>query len=401
MEFFRDVWERLRDSVLAPKLDPQELDRQLQRARAGLPVPVFWLLGKAQSGKTSIIRALTGSTRAEIGDGFRPCTRTSQLYAFPSNDDCLVQFLDTRGLGEAGYDPAEDMQFSADQSHLLMVVVRAMDHAQGPVIEAIAAAKLAHPQWPVMVVQTTLHEGYLAGTTHVEPYPFNESPLPPSVPIDLARSLAAQREAFADYADRFVPVDFTLPQDGFVPEHYGVETLWSQIEKVLPLGLRGILETRDDLRGPLRDAYFHAARPHIMAYSVAAGAAGAIPVPLVDMPLVLGIQAKMFHTIASIYGQPMNAQLIAELSGALGAGLLTRLGGRELTKLIPGVGIATASVYAAASTYALGCTLCGYFSYLRAGDVPDAAKIRELFSAELEEGRKRLSEYLSQMHGKK
>ena len=131
-----------------------------------------------------------------------------------------------------------------------------------------------------------------------------------------------------------------------------------------------------------------------MAYSVAAGAAAAIPVPLVDVPLVLAIQGKMFHTIASIYGQQMNAQTLAEISGALGAGIAARLGGRELAKLVPGVGIAAASAYAGASTYALGCTLCAYFSYLRAGDVPDAAKIRQLYSSELEAGRKHLAEYL-------
>ncbi len=397
MEILRDFWDRVRDSVLAPKLSPDELDKHLQRAREELPVPVFWLLGKAQSGKTSIIRALTGSTRAEIGDGFRACTRASQLYAFPSEDDCLLQFLDTRGLGEVGYDPTEDMRFSAEQAHLLMVVVRAMDHAQAPVVEAAKAAKRAHPEWPVIMVQTTLHEGYLAGGGHIEPYPLNESPLPMSVPIDLGRSLAAQREVFADIADHFVPVDFTLPQDGFVPEHYGIEALWTTIEAVLPLGLRGILETRDDLRSPLRDAYFHAAHPHIMAYSVAAGVAATIPVPLVDIPLVVGIQAKLFQTIASIYGQRMSPHTVAEIGGALGAGILARLGGRELAKFVPGVGMAASSLYAAASTYALGCTLCVYFSHIRAGDVPDAATIRELFASELDEGRKRLSEYLKRI----
>ena len=54
-------------------------------------------------------------------------------------------------------------------------------------------------------------------------------------------------------------------------------------------------------------------------------------------------------------------------------------------------------VYAAATTYALGYTLCAYFSYLKAGDVPDATKIRELFASELEAGRKHMGEYLARM----
>src|SRR5262245_11893341 len=47
--------------------------------------PVVWLLGKVQSGKTSVIRAITRSSDAAIGDGFRPCTRTARLYAFPND----------------------------------------------------------------------------------------------------------------------------------------------------------------------------------------------------------------------------------------------------------------------------------------------------------------------------
>ena len=40
--------------------------------------PIVWLVGKVQSGKTSIIRALTQASDAEIGSGFRACTRTAR-----------------------------------------------------------------------------------------------------------------------------------------------------------------------------------------------------------------------------------------------------------------------------------------------------------------------------------
>jgi uncharacterized protein (DUF697 family) len=401
MELLRDFWGRLRERVLAPKADAEQIDRHLRAAREKLPTPVFWLLGKAQAGKTSIIRGITGAPRAEIGNGFRPCTRTAQLYAFPGEADCLVKFLDTRGLGEVGYDPAEDLRYSAEQAHLLMVVIKAMDHAHGSVLDAVRAARQAQPQWPMIVVQTSLHEGYSVGMSHIEPYPFASLPYPSSVPADLARSLATQREAFAEFEPRFVPVDFTQHGDGFEPEHYGIEALWDAIEVELPLGLRGILEDRDDLRGPFRDAYYRAAHPHVIAYSLAAGAAAAFPVPFVDVPLVLGVQGKLFHTIASIYGQRMTAKFWAEISGTLGMGILARLGRRELAKLIPGVGIAAASLYSAASTYALGSALCAYFSYVRAGDVPDAERIRELYAAELAEGRRKLGEYLSKLRSSK
>ena len=71
-------------------------------------LPVVWLLGKTGAGKSSLVRALTEQTEAEIGNGFQPCTRSARSYDFPP-DQPLVRFLDTRGLGEAGYDPAEDL----------------------------------------------------------------------------------------------------------------------------------------------------------------------------------------------------------------------------------------------------------------------------------------------------
>src|SRR5947209_7591434 len=102
----------------------QELQKQLAELRRRMPVPVFWLYGKTQSGKTSIIKYLTGADRAEIGNGFRPCTRYSQEYDFPTADTPLLSFLDTRGLGEPGYDPEEDLARFDHQAHLVVVTVK-------------------------------------------------------------------------------------------------------------------------------------------------------------------------------------------------------------------------------------------------------------------------------------
>src|ERR1700751_3957566 len=96
--WFGSFWTLLSQRVLSPRVDSAEVDDQLRRARQDLPKPVIWLLGKTQSGKSSLIRALTGSTDAEIGNGFRPCTRTARMYSFPNEEECLVRFLDTRGL---------------------------------------------------------------------------------------------------------------------------------------------------------------------------------------------------------------------------------------------------------------------------------------------------------------
>lgn len=388
-------WKSLRQSVLSPKVSDEKLDECLARVRKELPIPVFWLLGKTQSGKTSIIRALTGTSRAEIGNGFRPCTRTAQLYPFPNEEERFLQFLDTRGLGEVEYDPVEDMALFENQAHLIIVVMKATDHAQQCVLEPLKKIKKAHPNWPLLVVQTALHEAYPEPTTpHVLPYPFAAPPLPAAVPRDLVRSLAVQREWFGGYKAQFVPVDLTLPEDGFEPESYGLDALWTAIEDALPLGLRAMLQQENDVRKSLRNIYFRTAHPHIISYSIAAGSAAIVPIPIVDVPLILAIQAKMFHTIASIYGQKMSRKRMAEISSTLGLGILARVGGGTLFKLIPVVGSAAAALFAGASTYALGRTLCAYFSYALDGDVPDPQALRKLYDEEYEEGRRRLASYL-------
>ncbi|HWY87593.1 MAG TPA: GTPase, partial [Gemmataceae bacterium] len=86
------------------------LKTRLERLRSEVPVPVFWLIGKTQTGKTSIIKYLTGAEDAEIGQGFKPCTRFSRQYQFPTADAPLLTFLDTRGMDEPGYDPQEDLE---------------------------------------------------------------------------------------------------------------------------------------------------------------------------------------------------------------------------------------------------------------------------------------------------
>jgi len=98
-------WRSLSEAIFAPKINQDELETKLRQIRNLLPTPVFWLLGKAQSGKTSIIRALTKREDVEIGDGFQACTHYSHIYDFPSSTQPMIRFLDTRGLGEVDYDP--------------------------------------------------------------------------------------------------------------------------------------------------------------------------------------------------------------------------------------------------------------------------------------------------------
>jgi uncharacterized protein (DUF697 family) len=395
MRSVESLWLRLWQRI-APQVDPRRIDDILDEARRSLPTPVVWMLGKVQQGKTSILRTLTGHTEAEIGKGFRPCTRTSRVYAYPDEGGCFLKFLDTRGLGEVGYDPAEDIKVFGDQSHCLLVTMKAMDHAQQDVLSALEVVRRQRPHWPVIVCQTTLHEAYAADQEHVLPYPYGRDSLPASVPNALMRSLAVQRGWFTEAPVRFVPLDFTFADHGqrvYEPADYGLDALWDALETAMPLGLREMVRNNIAVRKRLRDAYFDVAHSHILVCATAAGGAGAIPVPYIDVPIVLAIQAKLFHTIGLIYGQPMDAQQMATIVGGLGIGYAARFGVRELVKLIPvpGVGSVISGAFAMASTYGLGIALCEYFGHVRNGNVPDAKMFRGWYREAFATARRRFA----------
>jgi uncharacterized protein (DUF697 family) len=394
--FWTGLRRRLHRLLSRPDVDAGQLNQALNKAAEREPAPVIWLLGLAQSGKTSIVRALTGSSRARIGDGFRPCTATASIYDFPPEVP-VVRFLDTRGLGEVGYDPAEDIALCEEQAHLLIVVVRAAETRPKPVLEVLRKVRRRHPDWPVVIAQTCLHHGYGDEQSgHVLPYPFADPDWQQAVPEDLVRLLLAQREYLSRLPGKgrllWVPIDFTQPEDGFEPTEYGIDALWEAIEEAASLGL----EARLRADSGISDVYSRAAHPHIVGFSLAAGAVGALPV--VDLALVPALQAGMLHRLAGLYRQRWSARRSAEFLGLLGSGFAAaygaRMAGRSLVKLIPVWGQTAGAVLGAtasgAITFALGKAACAYLGRRREGREVDAAALRQAYREGLDQGRQLL-----------
>ena len=168
------TWKGLGDAIFKPKAEGVE--SKIEDIKKQLPTPVFWLLGKTQSGKSSLIRQITDNDNAQIGNGFKPCTNTSQFYDFPSSSHPILRFLDTRGLGETDYDPTEDLNWCANKAHLLIAVLRASDMNQAEVVKAVLKIHDQNPNWPVIVVQTSLHECYPnTESEHILPYPYHQN----------------------------------------------------------------------------------------------------------------------------------------------------------------------------------------------------------------------------------
>ncbi|MEQ1815992.1 MAG: DUF697 domain-containing protein, partial [Nitrosomonas sp.] len=344
-------------------------------------------------------RALTGSAAAEIGNGFQPCTRNSRFYDFPA-DIPIVRFLDTRGLGEVSYDPSDDMQYCESQAHLLVAVMKVADVNQTAVFDVLHTIRLRHPEWPLLIVQTGLHELYPNGCGHIHPWPYAEDPLPETIPLDLRRALLAQRDAlkqlpgFAPMC--WVAVDLTLPEDGLEPPDYGLEALWQAIESLLPLGLQQQLSGDKEVH----DLYARSAHQQISGYALAAAGLGALPV--VDLVAVSAVQAKLLHSLAILYGQRWDKSTLTEFLGLMGAGIassyLLRLFSRTVVKVIPFWGQTVGAVWGASSsgatTYALGKAAIYFFVRRKDGLNVDPEALRRIYADELERGASLLKERL-------
>lgn len=388
----RAAGKRFWDALLAEdEVDSSRLDEALLEASSRLAVPVIWLLGRAQSGKTSIVRALTGSPQAEIGDGFRPCTRSARFYDFPAEAP-VVRFLDTRGLGEVDYDPSEDLAWCEARAQLLVAVMRVGDGRPQALLATLKAIRKRQPGWPLLLVQTCLHEAYPPGAQHVMPYPFDAPDWTRRVPQSLCRQMLAQREFIGRLpghgAQAWVAVDLTDVEDGYAPPNYGLEALCAALAEVSSQGLAERLRSDPKVRSTIA-AQTH---PVIVRHSLSAAALGLTPV--VGLWALPVLQARMLRRLASHYRYRWTAQSANEFFGLLGIGVLAGVGlrvvGVSIFKLAPVWGQTLGAIWgassAAALTYAMGKAACLYIERSRAGLAVDAPTLQAVYREAFERG---------------
>ena len=86
--------------------------------RARQFAPVVWLVGKVQSGKSyDRPRPRAKHRRPRSAPVFAPAPKMARVFDFPQ-DAPIIRFLDTRGYGEAAYDPVQDIAFCEGRSQL-------------------------------------------------------------------------------------------------------------------------------------------------------------------------------------------------------------------------------------------------------------------------------------------
>ncbi|MEO8287688.1 MAG: GTPase [Chloroflexota bacterium] len=90
-------------------------------------------------------------------------------------------------------------------------------------------------------------------------------------------------------------------------------------------------------------------------------AAGAEPIPFIDIPILLTTQARMVLRVAAIYGESFTARHAKELITTIGGGLAFRYLAQQGAKLVPVGGWAVAAGIAALGTWSIGQVAIEYF----------------------------------------
>jgi uncharacterized protein (DUF697 family)/uncharacterized tellurite resistance protein B-like protein len=313
-----------------------------------IPLPVVWLLGKTGAGKTSLIRSMTGATVAEIGNGFEPCTRTASAYDFPA-DLPVMRFLDTRGLGEAHYDPTDDLAVCQSASHVVLVLARLDDPVQGAVAETLADLKRRNANLELLVLHTAAGRLDDKEAKH--------------------RAMAKTQAVFEAAWGQPVP---SLEIELSDPDNADLGPLHDELLGILP-SVAVLLDDQTAKDG--ESAAFIANRPLILRYAATAASSGAVPI--VGTATVPAVQIAMLASLASAYKLEWNRSQLALFAAALGGGVLggQAIGmlGRQAASLVPVVGQfvvpALSASWGFASSYALG-RAASYWMYQTSRGLP-------------------------------
>jgi len=127
--------------------------------------------------------------------------------------------------------------------------------------------------------------------------------------------------------------------------------------------------------------------------------AGFVPVPLLDVVALTGIQVKMLSEISAVYGvefaENRGKSIVVSLLGGLGSTSLAAGAFGSLIKSIPGVGMwigaATLPVIGGAITFAVGKVFIQHFESGGTFLNFDSMEARKIFVQKFEEGKKEVT----------
>ncbi|HUP28424.1 MAG TPA: GTPase [Chloroflexia bacterium] len=292
-------------------LDWEQMRADVQR-EAGARLAI---VGPVNSGKSTLFNLLGGKDVSEVG----PIPGTTKVAVERSLGPFLL--VDTPGFGEVGGVDRADIaaRNAAEADAILLMLDAGAGLRQG---DADLLSYLQSLRRPVVVALNK---------------------------VDL---LGKQSEkAAADASSRLgVPVIPVSAKKGT-----------NVAEQLMPALVDALPDLAVALGRELPAVRRSAARRAVRNSAMLNTAVGAEPVPFLDIPVLLAMQAKMLLRIAAIYGEPFSANNAKELIGTIAGGLAFRYLAQQGAKLVPVGGWAVAGGIAALGTWAIGNVAIEYF----------------------------------------
>lgn len=298
--------------------------------------PRLAIVGPVNAGKSTLFNAIAGAERSAVSP--LPGTTTAAVEELVGP----LRLVDTPGAGE----PGDDARWGAAWQQVVA--------ASGVVLVLDAAAGLRQADVSLWQAIAALDSPALVTLNK----------------IDLLR--AADLTAAVSYVEqqlgtKIIPISATRG---------------TNVAELLMPALLELEPTVTVALGRALPGFRRTAAERIVREAAGlAAAAGAEPVPFVDIPLVLAAQIRMVLRVAAIYGETLDAERAKEIIGAVMGGMLVRTAARQVARLVPVVGWAAAGGVAAAGTYALGRATIEYFA---SGKTLGQRQLRDLYRRTLQ-----------------
>lgn len=158
---------------------------------------------------------------------------------------------------------------------------------------------------------------------------------------------------------------------------------------------KDIVETNDEIKAVAKEAVDKLIRHHM--YS--AFGIGLIPLPLLDMAALTGVQLNLIRKLSNLYGVPFSKDKVKSILSSLVAGTApaaTGVPAASYVKVIPIVGYSlgavSISVIGAATTYATGKVFNQHFASGGTFLSFDGEKVKDYYSKMFRKGKETVSD---------
>lgn len=333
------------------------------------------IVGRRGAGKSSLINAIFGEEKAEVGD-YKSQTGSGKWYLF-ENELGGIDILDTRGLGESHIPeeqtetdtPLDEVTHAISEKCPDVILFLCKGKEVGARLDEdleqlVTLKKEIYTQYtydvPVVGIVTQVDE--LSPASDSEP-PF----VHPKKQENIKATVALLKEKMTTMITtpvNVIPVSAYMEyEDGGIvyDRRYNIDLLLDYLMTELPKEAQVILAKLSKVTSVQKKL----SRTIGKSVMTVTGLVGATPVPIADMPIITGLQLSMIGTIAMISGKKLSRKTMFEFIGAMGVnvgvGMALREVSRQLVKVFPGAGNVISGTIASAGTYALCEAAIAYF----------------------------------------